>query len=190
MRFEGTLIRWNEERGFGFIRVTPGNQEIFVHVSGFARDGGRPAIGEILTFELETASDGRRRAVRVLRPAQAPTARRIERTVRRQPRSHLARHILIIALLIGVAGLGLRVIAPGVAGGRFSWGAAPEAGTAQSMPTSNSSDARFQCDGRIYCSQMTSCDEAKYFLKSCPGTQMDGDNDGVPCEQQWCTSAR
>lgn len=44
----------------------------------------------------------------------------------------------------------------------------------------------FRCDGRIYCSQMTSCAEAKYFLDHCPGTRMDGNNDGVPCEKQWC----
>ena len=29
---------------------------------------------------------------------------------------------------------------------------------------------------------MTSCAEATYFLKNCPGTKMDGDKDGVPCE--------
>ena len=46
--------------------------------------------------------------------------------------------------------------------------------------------ATFQCDGRVHCSQMTSCAEAKYFLKNCPGTKMDGDHDGVPCEQQLC----
>lgn len=44
----------------------------------------------------------------------------------------------------------------------------------------------YRCDGRIYCSQMTSCEEATWFLKNCPGTKMDGDNDGVPCEKQWC----
>ena len=44
----------------------------------------------------------------------------------------------------------------------------------------------FKCDGRIYCSQMTSCEEAIFFLKNCPGVKMDGNNDGVPCEQQWC----
>lgn len=33
---------------------------------------------------------------------------------------------------------------------------------------------------------MSSCAEATYFLKNCPGVLMDGDNDGVPCEQQWC----
>lgn len=45
----------------------------------------------------------------------------------------------------------------------------------------------FQCDGRTHCSQMTSCEEAKFFLRHCPGTQMDGDGDGVPCEAQWCS---
>lgn len=44
----------------------------------------------------------------------------------------------------------------------------------------------FKCDGRTHCSQMTSCAEATYFLKNCPGVKMDGNNDGVPCEQQWC----
>lgn len=42
------------------------------------------------------------------------------------------------------------------------------------------------CDGRTHCSQMTSCSEATHFLRHCPGTQMDGDGDGIPCEQQWC----
>ena len=46
--------------------------------------------------------------------------------------------------------------------------------------------ASYKCDGRVYCSQMTSCAEATYFLQNCPGTRMDGNNDGVPCEKQWC----
>ncbi len=45
---------------------------------------------------------------------------------------------------------------------------------------------RFSCDGREYCSQMTSCDEARFFLENCPNVKMDGDNDGIPCESQWC----
>lgn len=44
----------------------------------------------------------------------------------------------------------------------------------------------FKCDGRTHCSQMTSCAEATFFLRNCPGVKMDGNNDGVPCEQQWC----
>jgi hypothetical protein len=44
----------------------------------------------------------------------------------------------------------------------------------------------YRCDGRTHCSQMKSCAEATFFLRNCPNTQMDGDNDGVPCEKQWC----
>jgi hypothetical protein len=44
----------------------------------------------------------------------------------------------------------------------------------------------FKCDGRIHCSQMTSCAEAKFFLRKCPGVKMDGDGNGIPCEKQWC----
>jgi len=47
-------------------------------------------------------------------------------------------------------------------------------------------DKHFTCDGRQHCSQMTSCEEATYFQKNCPGTKMDGDHDGIPCEQQFC----
>jgi len=54
------------------------------------------------------------------------------------------------------------------------------------LTTSGSTTSSFSCDGRKYCSQMTSCQEATYFLKNCPGVKMDGNNDGVPCEQQWC----
>ena len=43
----------------------------------------------------------------------------------------------------------------------------------------------FSCDGRQYCSQMTSYEEAKFFLDHCPDTKMDGDNDGIPCERQF-----
>jgi micrococcal nuclease len=46
--------------------------------------------------------------------------------------------------------------------------------------------AAYRCDGRTHCSQMRSCDEAKYFLAHCPGVKMDGDHDGIPCEDQWC----
>jgi len=44
----------------------------------------------------------------------------------------------------------------------------------------------FQCAGKTKCSQMQSCDEAKFYLKNCPGTITDADGDGIPCEDQWC----
>ena len=44
----------------------------------------------------------------------------------------------------------------------------------------------YRCDGRKYCAQMHSCEEATWVLKHCPGVEMDGDHDGIPCERQWC----
>lgn len=54
--------------------------------------------------------------------------------------------------------------------------------SAQSQPR------EYKCEGKIYCSQMTSCEEAKFYLKNCPGVKIDGDGDGIPCESQWCNS--
>jgi hypothetical protein len=45
----------------------------------------------------------------------------------------------------------------------------------------------FSCDGRTRCTEMRSCDEAEFFLKRCPGVKMDGDGDGIPCEDQHCS---
>jgi len=57
----------------------------------------------------------------------------------------------------------------------------------------SASSNNYKCDGRKYCSQMTSCAEAKFFLKNCPDTKMDGKNgngNGIPCERQWCKSKK
>lgn len=56
---------------------------------------------------------------------------------------------------------------------------APTPAASPRMPT-------YRCDGRRYCSQMSSCAEAKFFLANCPRVEMDGDGDGIPCEQQRC----
>ena len=49
-------------------------------------------------------------------------------------------------------------------------------------PARQSISSSFRCDGRQYCSQMTSRAEAVFFINNCPNTKMDGDNDGIPCE--------
>ena len=59
-------------------------------------------------------------------------------------------------------------------------------GTGAGGNESQPAPPKFICDGRQYCSQMTSCEEARFFLANCPDTRMDGDHDGVPCERQWC----
>ena len=49
----------------------------------------------------------------------------------------------------------------------------------------SSNPNHFQCDGRTHCSQMRSLEEARWFVRNCPNTQMDGNNDGEPCERQF-----
>jgi hypothetical protein len=44
--------------------------------------------------------------------------------------------------------------------------------------------ASFRCDGRVHCSEMSSCEEADFFVQNCAGVKMDGDRDGKPCEDR------
>jgi cold shock CspA family protein len=196
MRTHGTLAQWNDERGFGFIAPAQGHGDLFVHVSAFPRDGKRPQIGEQLSFEIEAGPQGKPRAVRVMR-AGASGSRRA-----RAPRER-ARHAAKARGGLGPALLALVVLAAIVAVGHINQRNRTPVLTNDSPSTHSERDSRksaalfstpdagagkFKCDGRTHCSQMTSCEEATYFLQNCPNTQMDGNHDGEPCEQQWCNS--
>ena len=44
-------------------------------------------------------------------------------------------------------------------------------------------DKDVPCGDKRYCKEMTSCDEAKFYLSQCELSPLDGDADGVPCEK-------
>lgn len=205
MRTHGTLVKWNDERGFGFIEPATGTDLIFVHISAFPQDGTRPRIGELVSFEIDLRSDGKKRAVRVMRPGSRGAAYRSRRfqskATRRNPLTAVASLLLFAA--IGWYGY-LRLTAnhvtdstsilmpmsPSVASAPKSISrvvqAAPEP-TSHTIPAATgATEQPFHCDGRTRCAQMTSYAEATFFIKQCPGTKMDGDGDGVPYETQWC----
>jgi cold shock CspA family protein len=191
MRFDGKLDQWNDDRGFGFILPLHGGEPVFVQISAFPGDSRRPKIGEPLTFELEPARDGKKQAVNVKRPGYrlpAPATTQPHSTgERRHDRGLAFRSIAIALALLAVGGYAYtRFVGSGP---RASVAAPDSTSGAPSTSTSAAATARFRCDGRTRCSQMSSCEEATFFLRNCPGTQMDGDGDGIPCEQQWCTSA-
>ena len=180
MRIEGTLTKWNDDRGFGFITPAPGGLEVFVHISAFPKDGRRPTVGERLTFEIEIERDGKKRAKNIYCPARS-TIRAARKSVyrRRKERTGFLGRVIRLAIIIALAFYGYS---------QYSRRIPPQAVVAvpsseQSAPPSPS----FSCDGRVYCSQMNSCAEAIYFLRNCPKVEMDGDFDGAPCESQWCT---
>lgn len=197
MRQEGILIKWNDERGFGFIRPLSNAEEVFVHVSVFDRQGARPQLNDRLSFEIEVGSNGRKKAVRVMRPASgrviesrvAPPRVAIPRPARRGRWGFW----LVVPLLVLFGVLGYRqVLRQGMK--------QQQPFPVQSSPLPLAADlpqqqrtvspalpvATFRCDGRQHCSQITSCEEATYFLRHCPDVRMDGDHDGIPCEDQLC----
>ncbi|HXH04210.1 MAG TPA: excalibur calcium-binding domain-containing protein [Candidatus Competibacteraceae bacterium] len=43
-------------------------------------------------------------------------------------------------------------------------------------------EGTWQCGTKSTCKQMSSCEEAVYFLKKCGLSRLDRDHDGIPCE--------
>jgi cold shock CspA family protein len=197
MRFDGNLKTWHDDRGFGFIASTQGGQEIFIHISAFPRNGARPKRGELLTFEIELNRDGKKRATNVLRPSSAVVLRPssavrathpLSRPASSRPfRSRLSRkgNIFVFVLLVGIVASGYEEYSRRSSASRPSVDIPLLSNAPETAPARATFDGK--CDGRTHCSQMTSCAEATYFLRNCPGVKMDGDHDGVPCEEQWCT---
>lgn len=185
MRIKGTLVKWNDERGFGFISPALGGPEVFVHISSFPKDDRRPTIGERLTFEIEIDSTGRKSA-KHLHCYTRPTRQAANRRPGKKPR--LPERIIMVVIVVALVFFGYskytHVIKPQPADTPHS-AITPPLSVGVSSGNTVASPA-FHCDDRTHCSQMTSCAEATYFLGNCPDVQMDGDEDGIPCERQWC----
>lgn len=192
MRINGKLAKWNDERGFGFIEPTQGGQEIFVHISSFSKDDERPQINEQLSFDIEINKQGKKHAINVQRMgrAQRHYPNSTHAPSNRQPRNNF-RGTVAIVLLFTLIAYGFEKFSA------HSSTQLPEA--AQQQLPANTTPAEIyteqsrqpvirQCDGRTKCSQMTSCDEALFFHNNCPGIQMDGDGDGIPCEMEFCNN--
>jgi cold shock CspA family protein len=162
MRLQGKITRWNDQRGFGFVTQN-GDDKVFVHISAFDDNA---AHSKAISSVMHADQQHRQRAdnVRFVSPASSPPF--TPRTGRR-----VARRAMLLALLSGLlhALLGRRL-------------------HRQQQPAHRHPDLQpgFQCSGKRFCSQMTSCDEAMFYLKHCPGVEIDGDHDGIPCEQQLC----
>ena len=59
--------------------------------------------------------------------------------------------------------------------------AAPAASPAVSAPKAATSSG-YACGSKRYCREMTSCEEAKFYLTRRGVGSLDGNRDGVPCE--------
>ena len=68
MRYQGKLVEWHDDQGYGFIQpVSDGqnDQKIFVHIKAFKARGPRPLTGVVLEYDVALDSQGRLNAQQV-----------------------------------------------------------------------------------------------------------------------------
>ena len=181
-RAKGTLKKWLDDKGFGFITPEKGSKEIFVHISSFDRNiPRRPVIGDTVYYHITTDKKGKTKAVDAAIEGAAPVnttkATKLKPHYKHKKRSDWK--LTLVCLIVLLAGGSMLVKRFQSSSGGFS--KLTSYTTRKDTPSSN-----FTCEGKTHCSEMKSCDEAKFYIKNCPGTKMDGDNDGIPCERQWC----
>ena len=171
MRYQGRISEWKDNRGFGFITPNGGGPRVFIHIKALRGGQPRPEGGELVSYEVATDA------------TRGPRAQNVTyvgvRTMSTSTKSSLPLSIIVLAL--AVAGLGAYGWHRLKATPTLDVPATPSAATLQSQPAPS-----LACQGKQYCSQMTSCAEAMYYLNNCPGVKIDGDGDGIPCEEQWC----
>ncbi|AEQ97308.1 excalibur calcium-binding domain-containing protein [Xanthomonas oryzae] len=190
MRAHGTLTRWNTDPGFGFFPPAQPGDDLFVHLSAFPRGFEAPRIGGVLSFETEPDTDGRTRAVRIVR-AGTPASRHTNATRSSTAREELGRgrigltKVVLVMAVLGAGAFAFQQRATLSAVRKPAPAAEPVVSPARSA-AAPAAASQFSCGGRTRCPQMRSCANAQYVLQHRPGTQMDGDHDGVPCKDQWC----
>lgn len=97
MRYEGKIVRWNDEKGFGFVLPKMGGQPVFVHVRGFSDRERRPFDEALVSYELGSDVKGRCCAVNVVFADEGKVVREL--------RVSVLPILLSIAFLIFMGGL-------------------------------------------------------------------------------------
>jgi len=59
----GKLVRWLDNKGFGFIKPEQGGSDIFIHISALKGMSRKPVVGDIIHYEISTDKSGKTRAV-------------------------------------------------------------------------------------------------------------------------------
>jgi cold shock CspA family protein len=174
MRYQGRIGEWKDDRGFGFIAPNGGGARVFVHISSFSTRGHRPSIGSLVTYELVMDDKGRPQA----KSAQFVGDR--GRTGIAEPNRVVAALAAIFILCFGGYVAYVRMSQPNSTVSASAYKIFSARDALRSHP-------EFRCDpAKSSCSRMTSCAEAFFHQERCGVSGMDGDGDGIPCEQQWC----
>lgn len=181
MRYQGKIVSWNDERGFGFVVRHDDTTHVFLHISRLPRGAKRPAPGDVVTYALARDERGRSVAVDADYPASTRAAPRAAPRHRHAPRGTRRSPATAVALVLLAAGAATWI---GYADMRTPF----QGGTLASRLAADARPAppTFVCEaGKTHCSHMRSLEEAVFYLQHCPNVQMDGNGDGEPCEQQF-----
>lgn len=179
---KGKLKRWNDDKGFGFVSSGGREKDVFIHISALRWMERRPIVGDIITYQVHMDNDGRKRAVNAkIEGAAEIKPKAVQKKLKKQDKSNWLSKVIATTFVMLVGTIAYNKI---VTNNKHH-----ENSTASvfSFAEENESNKNYSCAGKIYCSEMTSCVEAKFYQRNCPGTKMDGDGDGIPCESQWCT---
>ncbi|WP_434953097.1 excalibur calcium-binding domain-containing protein [Shewanella sp. HL-SH4] len=206
----GTLVRWNNDKGFGFIKPeTSSDVDVFIHITTLKHMARKPLIGDEILFHRENQPDGKVKAVKasiegvaviagssqakvadtpLSGPFNLPSNNKTHHSLRTSSSSVIGRIILVLIVLnLAIYGfnkyqhLNAAPIPTNEDVEQIEWTPAMQ------QPSSIIPSDQFRCEaGKTHCSHMRSCAEATFYTRNCPGTEMDGDGDGVPCERQFC----
>ncbi|MEH1970338.1 DUF1294 domain-containing protein [Nostoc sp.] len=109
---KGQLIRWNDNRGFGFIQPHDGSQEIFLHITALKDVNRRPQVDDFICYQLTASKDGKVRAcnayieeVKSKSLSSAARKKSISKTVDKS--LSLALNTLLLSLLPGLGSIHL-----------------------------------------------------------------------------------
>ena len=67
IRNKGKIIKWNDDKGFGFILPSDSQKNIFVHIKSFSDKSLRPTEGQDVIYTVQKSDDGRDSAIKVSR---------------------------------------------------------------------------------------------------------------------------
>lgn len=59
MRLKGKLIKWNEDKAFGFIVPNGGGEHVFIHKTGLSNRKRTPQVNDVITFTIAKDKQGR-----------------------------------------------------------------------------------------------------------------------------------
>ncbi|MCU8056794.1 excalibur calcium-binding domain-containing protein [Shewanella sp. SM34] len=210
----GVLVRWNDEKGFGFIQPEKNAaQDVFIHISVLKKMARKPIVGDSILYQTEVQNDGKRKAViasieGVAVVAASATTRSHSHIQSRNenfnnknkahyhsPRKSSFNTIIPLLIIVAIVIFGFKQYQEFNEAPAIDEVPVLTNEDTQPMPmyetkarTQATATPSFQCEaGKTHCSHMSSCAEATFYIQNCPNTQMDGDDDGIPCERQWCS---